>query len=113
IDVTEQTLAEQALRQAEERYRLAAKASNDAIWDWDAANDRLLWNEMLAGQFGHDPADITTPAAWAMHIHPDDRERVFSSFDRAINGTVSRWSEEYRFRCADGRYAEVFDRGFL
>ena len=46
-DETARLLAETALREAEQRYRLAAKATNDAIWDWSLVDDNILWNEAV------------------------------------------------------------------
>jgi PAS domain S-box-containing protein len=41
-DVTERRRQRDALRESEERFRLLAKATNDAIWDWDLTTDRAL-----------------------------------------------------------------------
>ena len=35
---------EQALRESEERFRLVSLATNDAVWDWDLAQDRTTWS---------------------------------------------------------------------
>jgi PAS domain-containing protein len=60
--------------QAHERYRLAAKATNDAIWDWDLKGNHVLWNEALEEAYGHPLANIeTTGDWWIAQIHPDDR----------------------------------------
>ena len=45
--IVERRRAEAALRETEERYRLAAKATNDAVWDWHLADNHVLWNEAL------------------------------------------------------------------
>jgi PAS domain S-box-containing protein len=103
---------EAALRATEERYRLAARATSDAIWDWDLAADRILWNEALTTLFGH--ADTgTTGSWWKEHVHPDDRERVVTSIEAVIVGGQEHWSAEYRFLRADGSEAYIFDRGFV
>jgi PAS domain S-box-containing protein len=100
------------LRNTAERYRLAARATSDAIWDWDLAADRILWNEALTTLFGH--ADTgTTGAWWKDRIHPDDRERVVTSIEAVIAGGEEHWSAEYRFLRADGSEAYIFDRGFV
>ncbi|WP_052003592.1 HWE histidine kinase domain-containing protein [Microvirga sp. BSC39] len=103
---------EQALRDTEERYRLAAKATNDAIWDWDLAADRILWNEALTTFFGY-PQGETNGSWWKEHIHPDDRERVVQAIHAVIDGGPEHWSMEYRFLRADGSDAYVFDRGYV
>ena len=35
------------MRETEERYRLAARATNDIIWDWRMADGHVVWNEAL------------------------------------------------------------------
>jgi PAS domain S-box-containing protein len=108
----ERSQAKAALRQTEERYRLAAKATNDAIWDWDLVADRIVWNEALTTLFGY-TATETTGTWWKEHIHSDDRERVVGSIEAAIAGSQEHWTVEYRFLRADGSEAYLFDRGFV
>src|SRR5438876_350860 len=45
--------AAKALRASEERYRLAARATNDAIWDWDLTTGLVEWNEGIRTLFGY------------------------------------------------------------
>ncbi|MCR5867346.1 PAS domain-containing protein [Aquincola sp. J276] len=107
--------AEARLRQAqktetEERYRLAVLATNDAVWDWRLSDGQVVWNEALATLFGHALKE-TTADWWLAHIHPDDRARVEADIHAVIEGGGSSWTEEYRFRRADGSHAEILDRG--
>jgi PAS domain-containing protein len=44
-DITEQKRAAEALRQSTERFELVAKATQDAIWDWDFLTGNIWWNE--------------------------------------------------------------------
>ncbi|RYG38322.1 MAG: PAS domain S-box protein [Burkholderiales bacterium] len=105
--------AEQAeLRETSERYRLAALATNDAIWDWRMADGHVVWNEALYELFGH-KLPTTSAAWWLEHIHPDDRARVDHAIHAIIEGGGTGWNSEYRFRRADGAYAHVFDRGHV
>ncbi|GJD78546.1 PAS domain S-box protein [Methylobacterium gregans] len=113
-DVTESLRAEQALRETEERYRLAARATNDAIWDWNLATNHVRWNEALEAAHGHAPGAVDrTGDWWIAQIHPDDRSRIDDSIHAVIDGTGSAWSDEYRFRRADGTYADILDRGYV
>ncbi|MCP3056754.1 PAS domain S-box protein [Aurantimonas marianensis] len=113
-DVSEQKKADAAARETAERYRLAVRATNDAIWDWHFLSNHVLWNEALETAYGHQPADVEpTGEWWIEQIHPEDRARVDHSIHAAIDGTLESWTEEYRFRRADGAYADVFDRGHV
>ncbi|MBB5692942.1 hybrid sensor histidine kinase/response regulator [Muricoccus pecuniae] len=97
-----------------ERYRLAARATNDAVWDWDLRANTVEWNEALEAAYGHAPAAAEpTGDWWIAHIHPEDRARVHDGIHAVIDGAGSNWTGEYRFRRADGGYATVLDRGFV
>ncbi|UHC18039.1 PAS domain S-box protein [Methylobacterium currus] len=108
----EQEASLRAAQATEERYRRAAQATRDAIWDWDFSTDHVLWNEALEAAYGHPLAAVAPTGAWWIdHIHPDDRARIDASIHAVIDGAGTVWSDEYRFRRADGSYAHVFDRG--
>ncbi len=110
LDITERKAAEARHLEIEERYRLAAHATNDAIWDWRMADGHVIWNEALATLFGH--ALTETDAQWWLdHIHPDDRPRIEADIHAVIDGDGTAWSGEYRFQRADGSFASVLDRG--
>lgn len=99
---------------AEERYRLAAYATNDAIWDLDLTTDHIHWAPSSDGLFGHVDVDETTALSWWVdHIHPEDRERVSASLAAAIESGKEHWSENYRFMRADGDFSDIHDEGFI
>jgi len=111
-DETERRRSELELRDAEERFRLAVRATKDAIWDWDLATDQIHWNEAVEPLFGYRPADIEpTSTWWKTHIHPEERDRVVAAVDEVIRGKETSWTAEYRFQRRDGSYADVVDRG--
>jgi two-component system sensor kinase FixL len=113
-DVTEHKHANAARREAEERYRLAAKATNDAIWDLDVVAGRIQWTASETAFFGYpDSEEMTSLDWWEERIHPEDRARVARSLDTAIAGSGTRWEEPYRFLTARGGYADAVDRGFI
>jgi PAS domain S-box-containing protein len=104
--------AEADLRETSERYRLAALATSDAIWDWRMSDGHVVWNEALHELFGHD-LRATSADWWLDHIHPDDQVRVDRAIHDVIDGSGTAWNAEYRFRRADGAYAHVLDRGHV
>ncbi len=113
-DVTDDRRARALLAETEERFRLAVRATNDAIWDWDLRRDFVLWNDALQRSYGHAPDNVQpTGNWWLAQIHPEDRDRVEHSIHAVIDGTDTDWSDDYRFRRADGSYADVRDRGYV
>ena len=113
-DVTADRKARLALRETAERLRLAGRATNDAIWDWDVVANQVTWNAAIESAYGHPLGKVEPTGNWWLdHIHPEDRARVDVSIHSVIDGDGTDWNAEYRFRRADGSYAEVLDRGYV
>ena len=113
-DITERKQTEQRLRRNEDRYRLATKATNDVIWEWDPKTHRLLWSENARYVFGYQEEEIGPDERWwDDRIHPEDRTRVITKLDALLVGKGSNWLEEYRFLLEDGSYAYISDRAYI
>src|SRR5581483_11430435 len=113
-DTSERIAAEEALRRSHERFNLAVRATNDIIWDWNLITDELWWNDNLTKVLGYEREEIDpSNRFWYGNIHPDDRDRVESGLAQLLDSGGANWSDEYRFRRADGTYAHVFDRGHV
>lgn len=114
FDITERKTAEEAVREAETRLRLVSRATNDAIWDWNLITDRRNWNEGVQTLFGYSPEDVSADHLWWVEkIHPEDRERVVTGIQSAIQGEEEVWTDDYRFRCRNGDESVVIDRGYI
>ncbi|HEU4699681.1 MAG TPA: PAS domain-containing protein [Gemmatimonadales bacterium] len=103
--------AEHEATQSIERFQLIARATSDIVYDWEVASGRLTWNEGVFGVFGYPPEEpVDSYDWWEAHLHPDDRARVTRSLQQAFDGGGQLWTDEYRFRRADGSWAAVYDR---
>jgi two-component system, chemotaxis family, CheB/CheR fusion protein len=102
------------LSESEERFRIVAQATNDAIWDWNFLNNSVWWGDSFYKLFGYTKNSIdNTRKFWLDKIHPDDVEGTAESIQEVINSHQNQWSCEYRFRKADGTYANILDRGYV
>ena len=112
-DVTERKKSEEKIRLSNERFEMVSKATNDAVWDWNLENDKIYWNDEIKSMFNYCEDDIPNGNVWKVHIHPEDFKRVTRKLVYHIKNGIQNWQDEYRFRCADGSYRYVFNRGFI
>lgn len=113
-DITEQKETEEALRLSEERFRLVAMATADTVFDWRVVDDAVWWSDGLQTIFGYEPAEHTTSESiWANFVHPDDRDQMQASLQRAIAEGDDELREECRFLRSGGEVAHVTLRAFL
>ena len=103
-----------ALAASEERHRLAARATNDVIWDWDIPSSRVEWSEGASAAFRLAADEVEGAIEWwSGRIHPDERDAVVASLTDVLDSDAQLWTAEYRFRCGDDTYAEILDRGYV
>ena len=113
-DITSRVRSEDALRARDERMRYVARATDDAIWDWDFAENAIWWDGSLNRRFGLMPSAVDSYERWLARVHPDDRARVGSGLRAAIDDPATeQWSSEHRFERGNGEHAWVWDRGFV
>ncbi len=102
------------LRESEERLELVLRGTNDGWWDWDLMNGSCFYSARWLEMLGHHHDDAwrgRDAGFWADLIHPDDRDRFDTLFQRATTGE-HRWLEtELRLECSDGGHLPVLVRG--
>ena len=96
-DVTETNLAEQALRESEERRRIASEAAQIGIWDYDLTTNTLRWDDRTRELFGLSRDAAVNYDTFLMGLHPDDRALTHAVNQQALEPTGNgEYDIEYR-----------------
>lgn len=102
------------IKESNEKYDIVAKATSDTIWDWKIQKDSLTWNKGIEVIFGYSQDEVGSSSNWWFEkIHPEDSIKMSVKLYSFIEQKTENWQDQYRFKCADGSYKYVLDRGFL
>ncbi|MDZ7960674.1 MAG: PAS domain S-box protein [Aulosira sp. DedQUE10] len=97
-DVTRLKQIEENLRQTEERLQLALSSAQIVAWDMDLITNHVVFSPNTLFVWG---IQVGTATEFFTLIHPDDRQQVIQSVQRAIAGEQS-YNQEYRVMAPDG-----------
>lgn len=114
-DISEITAKKEALKVANKRFKMAMKATNEMIWDWEICSDYVTRSKGYKSIFGYDNNEATSVHSfWLTKVVAEDQEKIKASLKKALdNPGKKKWKLEYRFLKADGKVAHVTDRGYI
>lgn len=106
--IQEQTVA---LRDSEQRLRLALEASRTGTWDWNLQTHRIVWGNHSNALFGLKPGEFGGSFEhFVSLVLPEDRDMVREEVRQAIEQS-REFSCEYRVKWPDGSVHDLFSRG--
>lgn len=113
IDITKRKLYEQEIIESNERFKIIAKATIEAIIDWDIKNDTVIWGEGFQSIFGYD-LSVYDNYLWSNNIHPEDRDKVLENLNTILEDpTKEIFTSEFRFLKANREISYVQHKGII
>ncbi|HSU76520.1 MAG TPA: PAS domain-containing protein, partial [Burkholderiales bacterium] len=98
-DITAQKLAQEALRQSEERYERVVLAADAGVWDWDVASDKFYVSPKLLEIAGFAPGATFSGREDFMRrapFHPEDRDKYRQEVKQLFASGGSHLTTEVR-----------------
>jgi two-component system, cell cycle sensor histidine kinase and response regulator CckA len=97
-----------------EHLAILARATNDAVRDWNVKSGALSWPQGLETLLGYGSATANGDIGfWQKQVHPQDRARTIGSIRDALAAGCEHWTGEYRFRHFDGSYLDLLERALI
>jgi len=111
----ERKRAEDALRESEERYALAARGSNDGLWDWNLQAQRVFFSARWKAMLGYQETEIgDSPEEWLSRVHKEDYALLRAELGAHWDDTAGKeCAIEHRVLHKDGSYRWMLSRGVV
>ncbi|MBM42698.1 MAG: hypothetical protein CL483_12320 [Acidobacteria bacterium] len=104
-DVSARLAVDTALRESEERFRIAAALGADIIAEVDIRSGVVVWFGQVDAALGYERGEFPrTIDGWAGQLHPEDRERVVADVQRHVYERREGLSAEFRIQTKDLSY---------
>ena len=109
-DIIERHKAEDALREGEERLRLAQLRTGVGVWDWNLRTGKMTWTPELETLFGLEPGTVKSYANFRDRVHPDDIAAIEANRETAIRRRAT-FRNEFRIIRSDGQVRWILSLG--
>jgi PAS domain S-box-containing protein len=95
-DITLREKTQAALRESEQRLRLALRAANAGVWQMNLSTNEIFWSEEFRDLYGYTSDTVPGRETWATHLHPDDRERMLDDLRNRLRPGTDEYLREFR-----------------
>src|SRR5262245_8331001 len=109
-DISAEKQAQEALRQSQERLKIAQRAAHIGAFEWDIRTNVQIWSEEIEAIYGLPPGGFGGAyEAWARLVHPEDRPQAEQDLQRAL--VDGEYISEWRAIWPDGSVHWIHGRG--
>jgi len=109
--------SEKELIASEKKLKLAMNAAHAGLWEWNLKTNMVFFDEVALAMVGYTDEyfkdDLTKGSWWMNQFHPDDKDRIESTFQKFISGEIDTYSVEFRLKRKDEGYTWISSYGLI
>jgi PAS domain S-box-containing protein len=92
-----------ALRESQQRYKLATSSGRVVVWDWDLETSEFYADPLLKSLLGYEDEEIRNNFGdWLRLVHPEDTAFLLDRFSEYLDRGTGQFELEHRFLRKDG-----------
>ena len=110
VEITEQKLAADRLRESVKRLTLAQEGAHVGIWEWNVVTDSAYWSPECERLYGLEPGTLKSSQAWRALVHPDDLALIDAQWADKID-KHEPFEVEYRICQKSGETRWLLSKG--
>ncbi len=113
-DITGRKQAEQALRASEERFKLAIRAANDGLWDWNLQTNEVYYSPRWKSMLGYEDHELENAfSTWEQLVNADDKSKTLALIEDCMAGKSDGFVTEFRMRHKAGHWVFILSRAVM
>ncbi len=111
LDITESKRLQNALKDSQERFDLAMKATHDGLYDWNLVTNEIYYSPGWKKMLGYEEHELENDlSVWERLTEPEDLKRSWQMLTDHIDGKLDRFELEFKMNHKNGHLIDILAR---
>jgi diguanylate cyclase (GGDEF)-like protein/PAS domain S-box-containing protein len=112
MEISDKKVEHPPPQEMRELLAVAFEASEDGLWDYQIAEDRVFFSDRWFTMIGYTPDELPHSFdTWRELLHPEDRDHALSLVARAIEDSSGKFNVSFRMKQKNGEWKWILSRG--
>ncbi len=114
VDISDRKKAEMALKESEEKLKLALESAGEGVWEWNLATGKFRMDAVALKMLGYSTRMKEYSGQWWIdQIHPEDRPNVDKLLKAYLQGETDAYGVVFRMKHKKGHYVWISSVGTI
>ena len=110
-NIAKRKLTDKALKESEERFKYAMKASKDGLFDWNLETNEIYYSPRWKKILGYDDNELPNDfSVWEKSTNQDDVKKSWELQQKLISKQIERFVLEFKMKHKDGHWVDILSQ---